>query len=65
MNALKVKAARKILKLTQRELEEHLNMKGRNGRTVRSWEDPKNERNITGPCEKLLRIFIKHGLDII
>jgi len=65
MDALKVKAARKILGLTQRQLEEALNMKGTSGRTIRAWEDPNDERNITGPCEKLLRIFLKHGLNII
>lgn len=65
MDALQVKASRKILKLTQRELEEHLNMKGRNGRTVRKWENPKDPNDITGPCLKLIRIFLKHGLNII
>lgn len=65
MDAIKVKAARKILGLTQRELEENLNMKGTSGRTVRAWEDPNNERDITGPCIKLLQIFLKHGLKII
>jgi len=65
MTPEEVKAAREGLGLTQRGLETYLGLKACDGRTVRRWEDPNHPTNITGPCQKLIRIFQKKGLDVI
>ncbi len=59
----KVKQNRKQLNLTQRGLENYLNLAGTDGSTVRKWESGK--RQITGPCIKLINIALKHGVDFI
>ncbi len=62
MTPTQIKQARHTLGLTQRGLEITLALKGRDGRTVRMWES--GERNISGPCAKLISIFLKHGVDL-
>lgn len=60
MTPHQIKQARTTLGLTQRALEQALGLKGCDGRTVRRWEAGKVE--ITGPCAKLIEIFLKHGI---
>ena len=62
MNPTQIKQARNTLRLTQRALEQALGLKGCDGRTVRRWESGKIA--ITGPCKKLIEIFLEHGLDV-
>ena len=58
MTPQQIKEARKILGLTQRELELKLGLRGIDVRTVRMWESVKRE--ITGTCTKLIEIFLLH-----
>lgn len=62
MTSNQVKTSRLKLGLTQRELEKYLGLKPNNGRTIRRWES--GEVSITGPCRKLILIYLKHGLDL-
>lgn len=54
-----IRQARHDLGLTQRELEQALGLIGCDGRTVRRWEAGKP---ISGPCAKLIAIFLEHGI---
>lgn len=60
MNPQQIKQARHDLGLTQRALEQALGLKGCDGRTVRRWES--GEVAITGPCKKLINIYLEHGM---
>lgn len=60
MTPQEIKKARTQLGLTQRGLETALNLKGCDGRTVRMWEA--GDRAISGPCAKLIDIFLEHGI---
>jgi len=59
MTPTEIRAARHKLGLTQRELEHELGLNGSDGRTVRKWEAKRNPREISGPCAKLIGIFLK------
>jgi DNA-binding transcriptional regulator YiaG len=57
MNAHEFKANRQALGMSQRQLATALNLPPVNGdRTIRRWEA--GERDIPGPVQKLMRIFI-------
>lgn len=65
MTPSQLQQARKELGLTQGALERHLgiNIKTCNGRTVRYWES--GDIPVPEPCAKLIRIFLKYGLNVV
>jgi len=63
LNPNKIKDIRLSTGLKRGKFGAMLGLKKRSCRTVKSWENGITE--ISGPCEKLIQIGLKHGFEIL